>query len=1050
MNNDNDPDIRPSMGQLLHFLTKYFSGEEIRDIYFELDVDYDDLRGETKSEKSRELLIHLKKLSRIRQLLEVIMAKRPHIDWADVEDFLDEPENQQVGNLLAETYYFGLLPPHIVDRTDHLAWLEKTILGEQQLSSEPAPSLNITVLQGMVGSGKSVLAQIFAKRKKTRMEFFDGIFWLEVGLREKSLELLKKVGTGVGHDISEYSDTEIAIASLRKVLPGKAVLIVLDDIWDHKMVEPFQAILEGNRSAHLLVTTRSKSVGKMLAATFREVGMLNPKQAEEMLQKWAGREDEDFPTVARELGYLPLALKLTGARLSMDKNLTGKQWLKYFNAVEFQKIEGSEARNENLVRSIEVGVDALFGNEAENIPDQDPNPKLLYYSLGIFREDLAIPMDVVFRLWTSIDSRLGEGQCREIIANMQTLALIDIEETDEMIRLHDLLHNYNKEQLKKLGKLEETHNKFLESYNPGFEAPWYSIEGDSNYIFYQLPHHMIEAGRKEELLELFTTAPEWLKGERNNKHEILLLNIWEDVYQKEHDLEEQRIFLKKWLASGRAPKGAKYSGKCVAVLCAYQAKIAEILCIALRHKEKPVSDIAEVYTYYWYQRDPDVGLTILRDLADNITTFKVPRPARIGTLGELTFYLIFHEYNQSYENIDQINNNASEIGDIAISATRQALFLNSPIFRFVIIPARKRIRSLGVYMIKQLLKREGYQDLEAMDTSANLLELEYLFLKLNDRKTLSRGIFPYLVNRDHGDLLSDFTVEQLAACWDGTIADWFSVEYAMVVHGAADPDRLLPILKELFYQGEPPNDNWQFNMLDGWKHVLVMQPKHKIKDSWMEAAREMWSYYYDQLEGEYGYYWTDLVRKKQTRPYYTYHPLSLYAQIWNRWKPDVPVDLLNKYLKRADDAKDDDEGTGLLQHILTGFVDPRITFTNYCILAEHFVKYLKSDDENIRDITIQVFGLCRARDPEAIDKFMLREVRDPNLIEQIVENSHTFSPYSIALTFAYFLLPFLAFSPVENLSRLYGDLDEIMDSGGTGEALGIIVDGLFDTLFVTD
>ncbi len=67
--------------KLHQLITTHFDGEELRTLCFDLNVDYDDLRGEGKASKAREFIAYLERHGRIPELVEVCRRLRPHASW---------------------------------------------------------------------------------------------------------------------------------------------------------------------------------------------------------------------------------------------------------------------------------------------------------------------------------------------------------------------------------------------------------------------------------------------------------------------------------------------------------------------------------------------------------------------------------------------------------------------------------------------------------------------------------------------------------------------------------------------------------------------------------------------------------------------------------------------------------------------------------------------------------------------------------------------------------------------------------------------------------
>ncbi len=67
--------------QLRQSLTSHFDKEELLTLCFDLGVDYDDLRGEGKTNKARALITHLERRGRLAELIKTCSRQRPNVVW---------------------------------------------------------------------------------------------------------------------------------------------------------------------------------------------------------------------------------------------------------------------------------------------------------------------------------------------------------------------------------------------------------------------------------------------------------------------------------------------------------------------------------------------------------------------------------------------------------------------------------------------------------------------------------------------------------------------------------------------------------------------------------------------------------------------------------------------------------------------------------------------------------------------------------------------------------------------------------------------------------
>jgi formylglycine-generating enzyme required for sulfatase activity len=62
-------------------LRRYFDESELRDLCFDLKVDYDSLRGDGKGDRARELVAYMERRGRISELVEACRQLRPSVLW---------------------------------------------------------------------------------------------------------------------------------------------------------------------------------------------------------------------------------------------------------------------------------------------------------------------------------------------------------------------------------------------------------------------------------------------------------------------------------------------------------------------------------------------------------------------------------------------------------------------------------------------------------------------------------------------------------------------------------------------------------------------------------------------------------------------------------------------------------------------------------------------------------------------------------------------------------------------------------------------------------
>ncbi|HEX6683585.1 MAG TPA: tetratricopeptide repeat protein [Candidatus Limnocylindrales bacterium] len=186
----------------------------------------------------------------------------------------------------------------------------------------PTGPVVISAIDGAGGVGKSGLA-IHAAHQVAGA-FPDGQLYVDLRGATDGLaplepievlgRFLRALGVG-GNDIP--SDPDEASARFRTQVAGRRLLVVLDNATDEAQVRP---LLPGAPGCGVLVTSRRTLAGLDAGCRVR-LDVLSPHEAVRLLAALVGpervaAEPEAAEAAARRCGYLPLALRIAGARLA--------------------------------------------------------------------------------------------------------------------------------------------------------------------------------------------------------------------------------------------------------------------------------------------------------------------------------------------------------------------------------------------------------------------------------------------------------------------------------------------------------------------------------------------------------------------------------------------------------------------------------------------------------------------------------------------------------------------------------------------------------------
>ena len=279
--------------QLHQQIREHFILEEVRTLCLHLGVDYDDLGGEGKSDKIRELILRLERKGRLADLLAEVKAAQPQLS--------------SIQNLLP--------PPYIPYRRNELftgreEWL--TQLHDALNRDEPVAVTQ--AVAGLGGVGKTQLALAYCYR---HLDEYDLIQWLRADdvttLSTALAELATRLGLARRSVTDQPALHQLALNWLHTT--DKHWLLVYDnaDAIQPKELRPFLPKL-GHGAC--LITSRNPSWGT-LAQTLNlthfsdgeAVAFLlgQPAMTSEAIA--AHPQGEDALKLAHLLGHLPLALE---------------------------------------------------------------------------------------------------------------------------------------------------------------------------------------------------------------------------------------------------------------------------------------------------------------------------------------------------------------------------------------------------------------------------------------------------------------------------------------------------------------------------------------------------------------------------------------------------------------------------------------------------------------------------------------------------------------------------------------------------------------------
>ncbi len=377
------------------------------------------------------------------------------------------------------------LPQHYLQRSIYLESLKRGLLAPD---SNPLAitGAGMVGLQGMGGIGKTILAAAIAHDPEIKAAFQDRVFWVTVGQQPDLAALLRELAAALGDREVVFTSAFQGKQHVARLAARLRMLLVLDDVWKLGDAEALDVVGPDGR---LLLTTRDREILVRLGATEVRVDVLDQEEALSFLAGWAGKNRASLPQiagkVAKECGYLPLALAMIGAMVRL-RPTAWEDALARLQRADLEKIRGQfpDYPYPDLLRALEVSVEAL-----------EPWQRDRYLELAVFPEDAAVPEAAVATIWSA--AGFPEDDARDLVTTLVARSLATLDAT-RRLTLHDLQGDYLR---KRAGDLRPLHRRLVEAYAARC-ADGFGSGPDDGYFFQRLLHHLAAAGMTEELEDL--------------------------------------------------------------------------------------------------------------------------------------------------------------------------------------------------------------------------------------------------------------------------------------------------------------------------------------------------------------------------------------------------------------------------------------------------------------------------------------------------------------------------------------------------------------------
>ncbi len=379
------------------------------------------------------------------------------------------------------------LPFDYVPRVRELAELKSGLLSQ---SGDPVAVT--AALRGAGGYGKTTLARALCHDDDVQDAFHDGILWVTLG--EAPGDLASRVEdliVALTGQPSLLALLESRKSRMAELLADRAVLLVIDDVWNASHLQPF--LLGGERCARLITTRNADALPRDVHEVL--VHAMQDTEAVAMLR--AGLppgEDASLRALTQRLGEWPLLLKMVNRVLlarvqDAHDSLAGA--VQYAGRVlDKRGLTGFDARDagqrsDAVSRTLGVSLELLSPAERDR-----------FQELAVFPEDVDAPIAAVQVLWRHT-AGLDEIDTEDILQRLHRLSLLlEFDLGTRRIRLHDVIRAW----LRRPPDYDSTASDriLVEAYRAHCPDGWAHGPNDG-YFFQQLPMHLWGARLDAEL-----------------------------------------------------------------------------------------------------------------------------------------------------------------------------------------------------------------------------------------------------------------------------------------------------------------------------------------------------------------------------------------------------------------------------------------------------------------------------------------------------------------------------------------------------------------------
>ncbi|KAH9754170.1 Disease resistance protein [Citrus sinensis] len=260
----------------------------------------------------------------------------------------------------------------LMPNKDFEAFESRTSILNEIIDALKNPNVNMLLIYGMGGIGKTTLAKEVA-RKAESDKLFDQVVFSEVSESRDVRKLQGEIADKLGLKFDEESESGRARRLYDRLKKEKRILVILDNIWENlDLLDVGIPHGDDHMGCKVLFTARSEEVlsGEMESRKNFPVGFLKEDEAWSLFTKMAGDyvEDNELKEVARDVAKecagLPVSI-VTVARALRSKSI--REWKDALEQLRRPSSSNFKDVQPAAFKAIELSYNKLGRDDLKNI-----------------------------------------------------------------------------------------------------------------------------------------------------------------------------------------------------------------------------------------------------------------------------------------------------------------------------------------------------------------------------------------------------------------------------------------------------------------------------------------------------------------------------------------------------------------------------------------------------------------------------------------------------------------------------------------------------------